>query len=205
MKYKKFQKFYIRSLFKSNQSNSNINVKNLFKIKFKITLDLTNEEINYEKHLVYDTTNNLSILELCNKINDNEIKVNIHSQNIYYKNKKNKIIKREEKIIVVTTEQMEKRLKDPKISDYFIDTTYTIIPKGNKAYKLITISGVENKLIKSNLNALIFIKYEDTFSYKMVFKYLCDLYKFNPKVIHIDFAKSLDNDLETENLFQNNR
>ena len=82
---------------------------------------------------------------------------------------------------------MEKSLKDPKISDYFIDTTYTIIPKGNKAYKLITISGVENKLIKSNLNALIFIKYEDTFSYKMVFKYLCDLYKFNPKVIHIDF------------------
>ena len=127
----------------------------------------------------------------------------IYIPKIYTIKKKNKIIKREEKIIVVTTEQMEKRLKDPKISDYFIDTTYTIIPKGNKAYKLITISGVENKLIKSNLNALIFIKYEDTFSYKMVFKYLCDLYKFNPKVIHIDFAKSLDNDLETENLFQN--
>ena len=91
MKYKKFQKCYIRSLFKSNQSNSNINVKNLFKIKFKITLDLTNEEINYEKHLAYDTTNNSSILKLCYKINDNEIKVYIHSEDIIYdyKNKKN--------------------------------------------------------------------------------------------------------------------
>ena len=156
MKYTKFQKFYIRSLFKSNQSNTNVNVKNAFKIKFKFTLDLTNEEINYEKHLAFGTNNNLSILELCNKINDNDIKVNIHTQDIFYdyKNKKNKISKREEIIIVVTTEQMEKRLKNPNISDYFIDTTYTIIPKGIKSYKLIAISGVENELIKSNLNAL---------------------------------------------------
>lgn len=64
MKYTKFQKFYIRSLFKFNQSNTNVNVKNAFKIKFKFTLDLTNEEINYEKHLAFGTTNNLSILEL---------------------------------------------------------------------------------------------------------------------------------------------
>lgn len=37
----------------------------------------------------------------------------------------------------------------------------------------------------------------------MIFKYLNDLYKFNPKVIHIDLAKSLHNALETQNLFQN--
>ena len=208
MKYIKFQKFYIRSLFKSNQTSINVNAKNTFKIKFNFNLDLTNEEINYEKHLAFGTTNNLNILELCQKINDKDIKVNIHSQDIFYdyknkNNKNNKIIKREQKIIVVTTELMELILKDPKISDYFIDTTYKIIPKGNKAYKLITISGVENESIKSNLNALVFIKYEDTCSYKMVFKYLNDLYKFNPKVIHIDFAKSLHNALETENLFQN--
>ena len=65
---------------------------------------------------------------------------------------------------------MEKRLKESNISDYFIGTTYTIIPKGNKVYKLIIISGVEKDLIKSNLNALIFIKYDDTFSCKMAFK-----------------------------------
>ena len=37
----------------------------------------------------------------------------------------------------------------------------------------------------------------------MAFKYLSDLYNFNPKIIHIDFAKSLHNALETENLFHN--
>ena len=37
----------------------------------------------------------------------------------------------------------------------------------------------------------------------MAFKYLNELYQFNPKVIHIDFSKSLHNALETENLFQN--
>ena len=39
----------------------------------------------------------------------------------------------------------------------------------------MTVSGVENELIKSNLNALLFIKYEDTFSYKMVFIYWNDI------------------------------
>ena len=46
LKYTKLQKFYIGALFKSNQSNSNVNVKSSFKIQFNITLDLTNDEIN---------------------------------------------------------------------------------------------------------------------------------------------------------------
>lgn len=58
MKYIKFQKFYIRALFKSNQSSTNVNAKNFFKIKFNFNLDLTNEEINYEKHLAFGTTKN---------------------------------------------------------------------------------------------------------------------------------------------------
>ena len=36
----------------------------------------------------------------------------------------------------------------------------------------------------------------------MVFKYLNSIYKLNPKVIHIDFAKSLKQDLEKDNLFE---
>ena len=56
------------------------------------------------------------MLELCQKINDEDIKVNIHSEDIFYdyKSKNYKIIKQEEKIIFVTTDEMEKRLKDPK-------------------------------------------------------------------------------------------
>ena len=96
---------------------------------------------------------------------------------------------------------MKERLKNNKINYYFLDTTYKIIPRGNNKYKLVTMSGVNSDTNYSNLNALVFIKYEDKFSYEMVFRYLNTLYNFNPKVIHIDYANSLRLALTTENLF----
>ena len=86
---------------------------------------------------------------------------------------------------------MKERLKNNKINYYFLDTTYKIIPRGNNKYKLVTMSGVNSDTNYSNLNALVFIKYEDKFSYEMVFRYLNTLYNFNPKVIHIDYTNSL--------------
>ena len=36
----------------------------------------------------------------------------------------------------------------------------------------------------------------------MIFRYLNNIYKFDPKVIQIDFAKSLKQGLEKDNLFE---
>ena len=57
MNYIKLQKFYVRSLFISNQIQNNNNIKSIFKSKFNIILNLTISEISYEKHIAFGNTN----------------------------------------------------------------------------------------------------------------------------------------------------
>ena len=53
MEYLKIQKFYIRSLFKSNYAQNNNNAKSIFKYNYNISLKFTNEDINKEKHKAF--------------------------------------------------------------------------------------------------------------------------------------------------------
>lgn len=87
----------------------------------------------------------MSINSLCNKLSNTDITVNNKIIDIFYeyKSKNNKIIKRNEKVIILTTELMENKLKDKSINNFFIDVTYKIIPKNNENhYKLLTITGL---------------------------------------------------------------
>ena len=79
---------------------------------------------------------------------------------------------------------MEVKLKDNNIDNYFADVTYGIVPKFQIGYKLLTITGIDNNNENSYICALILIRYEDENTFKFAFKYLCDMYGFNPKNIH---------------------
>ena len=153
--------------------------------------------------MAFGSINNLDLESICHKINNNEILVNIKTVDIFYnyKLKNNNILKREEKIIIITNENMEKRLKDNSIDNYFIDVTYKIIPKRRNNYKLLTITGADKSTNNSYICALILLRYEDTTSFIKIFKYMKEFYNFYPKVVHIDFSKSLTNAFKSDDLF----
>ena len=205
MQYIKYQKYYIRSLYKSNENMDISNIKSMFKNKFNLKLTISKEEIYKEKYNVFGDINKMSIETLCDKISDNNIKVNNKTIDIFYDyNEKNKIIKREERVIILTTETMEKNLKDPNISNFFIDVTYRIIPLHNKnKYKMMTITGTNDENYNTYICALILLKYEDTQSFSKIFKYLNEMYCFNPHIVHIDYSSSLTKALSIENIFNN--
>ena len=100
---------------------------------------------------------------------------------------------------------MEKRLKDINYENFFIDVIYKIIPKSQKNYKLLTITGIDKMTNNSYICALILIMYEDTSSFIKIFKDLKEFYGFQPKVIHIDFCKALTNALNSEELYNPKR
>ena len=96
---------------------------------------------------------------------------------------------------------MESKLSDSNIQNYFIDVIYKIIPKKHKENKLLTISGFDNISNMTYICALVILKYEDEFTFKEIFKYLNNLYKFLPNIIHLDYSLSLRKALLEEDAF----
>ena len=94
---------------------------------------------------------------------------------------------------------MEINLKSENINNFFIDVTYKVIPKTYHNYKLLTISGIDNNNNSTYLCALILLKYEDNSSFITIFKYLNEYYKFNRKIVNIDYSASLTKTLLTDN------
>ena len=68
MNLNKLQKFYIRSVFKSNVANDINTEKRLFYTTFNININLSKEELNKEKHLGLDIYNKLGIISLWKKL-----------------------------------------------------------------------------------------------------------------------------------------
>jgi hypothetical protein len=109
----------------------------------------------------------------------------------------------EEKVIMLTTKNIEEKLKSNNIDNYFIDITYKVVPKYNKnKYKLLTITGIDNNSKSSYLCALILIKYEDSNSFNKIFSYLNNMYEFNPRIVHIDYSVSLTKSLKEGDFFK---
>ena len=97
---------------------------------------------------------------------------------------------------------MRLKLEDDNIENYFIDIAYLIVPKSFKQYKLMTITGVDNINKNSYIWCLILLKYEDSISLSKIFKYMNEIFKFNPNVVHIDYYASLRKFLLASNLFK---
>lgn len=86
---------------------------------------------------------------------------------------------------------MEELIKDNNIINFFVDVTYKIIPKRHRKYKLLTITGVNKNNLNSYLCGFILIQYETHETFYRVFKYLYDMFDFNPIIVNIDYSKSL--------------
>ena len=65
---------------------------------------------------------------------------------------------------------MEKNIIKYSIDNFFIDLTYKNIPKKQKRYKLMTITGLDKHNI-SYICFLILLCYEDHISFESLFKY----------------------------------
>ena len=65
----------------------------------------------------------------------------------------------------------------------------------------MTLTCVNNKDNISNICSLVCLVYEDYMSIYYALKYLHDIYKFNPKFMHIDYSKAERKALLQKNLF----
>ena len=88
MKLIKRQKFYVGYLFKTNQSNNTETIKYIFKNKYKFPIDLSNTQINYEKHKAFGTINSLDLYELCQKISNDDFKIDVKALDVFYEYEK---------------------------------------------------------------------------------------------------------------------
>ena len=86
---------------------------------------------------------NLSLDEAIKKINVPNTDIEIKSKDIKYKLKtNNKELEREETIIVFGNIERLKLMNNNDI-EYFIDTTFKIMPKKYNPYKLLTIAIID--------------------------------------------------------------
>ncbi len=82
-------------------------------------------------------------------------------------------------------------MDNKKTNEFFVDTTFIIIPSWYRPYKLFVICGIsiEDKIPK--IISMVLTKYTDNILYSKIFDYLYSNYNFLPKIIHSDFESSL--------------
>ncbi len=108
---------------------------------------------------------------------------------------KKELQKKENKnYIFINKKKGEIYINDKDIQNFFIKVNYKIFP-------LLTITGLNNINNNSYLSCLILFKYENTETFTKIFKYLSDNYKFNPKIVNIDYCVDLYKALLLENIF----
>ena len=145
---KKYQRYYIRYLFKKKKAIDKYNAINIFKEKFgdKINFILDDNDINVEKSKNVPNPKDKTLFDLINILaNENKDIIVKKTDMIYdYKfydisEKKTKTIKREQEAIFFGTKDMYNELNNKDNQQFFIDVTYKIIPYKYHPYKLLTI------------------------------------------------------------------
>ena len=121
MSYKKYQRYYIKSLFLNNDFINIERVQIKYKNDFNTTFKLNNKEIVSIKHDTIGKFNTLSLEDLIKNINISDtLKLEIKTYDVFYNiNINNKDVERKEKIIYLTTGDMRKNLNNPNIKNFF--------------------------------------------------------------------------------------
>ena len=127
--------------------------------------------------------NNLSLIDLINKINNESIELEIKSADskyIYKYKKNNETIteEREQKIIVFGKKDGLQSLNAEKIEELFIDITFKIIPKKLRPYKLLTISKIISNEDITKIWGFVWYKYQGKISYKRIISFLKDNFNY---------------------------
>ena len=92
-------------------------------------------------------------------------------------------------------------MDNKKVNEFFVDTTFKIIPSKYRPYKLFVICGISINDNNPKIFSMVLTKYTDNISYSKIFDYLYSNYNFRPKIIHSDFKSSLSQAInENENI-----
>lgn len=206
---KKYQRFYIKSILKENDFKDIPTIYEKFEKETGFKLILTNHEISDIKSKYNEKYNKKNFLNLIENIKDENPELNFDIKSIdikyEYNFKKNNIEKseeREDKLIIFGTKESIKLLDYKNTGEFFVDTTFRIIPKKFKPYKMMTISS-KNKNKDSVICCFIFYKNQDTISYERIFTFLRDNYNFYPKIIHHDYESALYKSFDNQKIFEN--
>ena len=163
-----------------------------FKKDTGLMLALKKEEINTLKSQLTDNYNNMSLLELINKIKDVSIDLEVKTSDMKYKYKnKKKSEERSQQIILFGTKESLENLNTDKNKEFFLDTTFRIIPAKFKGYKMMTICSFDIRVNIAKLCGFICYKFQDIISYERIISFLKENYNFVPKIIHTDYEYAL--------------
>ena len=146
--------------------------------------------------------NNLDLEGLIKKMKtaDNNIKIKI--RDISYTIDNNGSIKNNnDRLVIFGLNENISLLKDKKIAEFFFDTTFKIIPKEYKPYKMVTLSGLEKSANISRPILFICMQNNDYMSYIKLFETLKEYYYFNPEIFHSDYENAIAKALKEEKIF----
>ena len=205
---KKYHRYYVKFRIINNNFKDIPSIAEKFKKDTGYNIMLTNHEISEIKTKYNNKYKKINFFELKNYIkddNNNNINIDIKSFDIKYeykynKNNAEKTEIREDKIIVFGTNESILNLDSKNNKEFFIDTTFKIIPKKFKPYKMMTISS-KDKNNDSVIACFIFYKFQDKISYERIFRFLKDNYNFIPTIIHHDYEIALYSSFDNNKIF----
>ena len=199
---KKYQKYFLKLFIKENE---NCDIPEIISKFEKLTgkkLKLSSHEISQIRSDIFSKYNKMNLMELIENIKDDELDIEIKSSEMKYKYKNIKgiIEEREQKIIVFGNKEGINYLDNEKAKEYFVDTTFKIIPKKFRPNKLLTITTLlpENT---TKICCFIIYKYQDKESYERILLFLKNNYNFNPQIIHTDYEYSLYSAFANKNIY----
>ena len=88
MNYIKIQRYYIQALLKSNQANDISSIKSLLKNKFNVPFLINNNDFTKNKYKAFNSLKNLDLIDICRKISNEDMKININTIVLVYELKK---------------------------------------------------------------------------------------------------------------------
>ena len=190
-------------MIKTNEFTDIPNAIKAFKKDTGYLLLLKKDEINVLKSQLTDNFNNLDLLGLINQIKDISYELEYKTIDIKYAYKnKNKTEEREEQIIAFGTKETLKNLDKNNNKEFFIDSTFRIIPNKYKPYKLLTISTYNQKDNLVKFCCFIEYKFQDIISYERIIGFLKEHYNFFPTIIHTDYEFALYKAFDNKNLYE---
>ena len=153
-----------------------VDIKNILDTKYILLSAFV--YLNNYKEFNTDFSNNLNEMTINNKKIVTKIYTNFIRNNINYK----------KEIYIIMNEEMEKNIILEDNSQYFADITYYALPPKPQKYKIFAILAFNNKLFKSVLCNISLIANENKETLITLFEYLKEKYKWNPKLVSIDFS-----------------
>ena len=186
------QKKLIYYIFSKNKNYENTEIKTEYYKYTNINLKLNNKIISKVKSKIFGKYRNVNLIECLFKIQIPNMNLDIKSKDIIYKIKtsNNKLITRNEKIIIFGNKERLKLLNNIPLEEFFLDITFKLIPDVYKPYKVMTLSAINYKDRIPLLVCLIFFRYMDSISYYNIFKYLNFELALNKVIDKIDFVKN---------------